>query len=122
MQNKLTVEMIAKMDKELAEWLPLLVKAHIEGHTATDKPVPLSLWPHFWIHKGFDAIENLIADDGFCFGNDLTLADCALVPQTIGAIKYQLDMSPYPKIMRVYNKVLDLECVKQTMADAIAQI
>jgi len=65
MQNKLTVEKIAEMDSELAEWLPRAVKAHVNpdggsGHEE-DEVAPI-LWPHWWIIKGFDSIEGLIDD------------------------------------------------------------
>lgn len=123
MQNKLTVEKIAKMDPDLAAWLPIAVKAHIEGgHEHEVAPV---LWPHEWIMKGLASIEKLI-DDGeafkFCFGNKPTLADCALVPQVIGAKKYMVDMSLYPNCVKVHDNVLAMEEVHTTMADVIATL
>jgi maleylacetoacetate isomerase len=84
MQNKLTVEKVAEMDPELAEWLPKAFRAHLDG----DKHVgegELNYWPHWWMRRGFTAIEGLIADDAiYCCGDSLTLADCALIPQVIG--------------------------------------
>lgn len=124
MQNKLTVEKIAEMDPELAEWLPKVVKAHVDGTNHGQEEVAPILWPHWWILKGFDSIEGLIddSDDGFCFGSQLTLADCALVPQVIGAKKYQVDMTPFPKICRVYDTVVNLESVKKGLADVLATV
>jgi maleylacetoacetate isomerase len=123
MQNKLTVEKIAEMDKELAEWLPKVFKLHIEGglHDPSEK-API-LWPQEWIIKGLESIEGLI-DDGstFCFGNNLTLADCALVPQVIGAKKYLVDMTPYPKATKVHDNVMALDVVKEGMADVLNKL
>ena len=122
MQNKLTVEKLAKVDKELAEWLPLAVKHHIEGGHFDDEVAPV-LWPHEFIMKGFSVIEKLIDDKSkYCFGNTVTLADCALVPQVIGAKKYLVDLKPYPKIMHVYQNVMNLDCVKTTMGDVLERI
>jgi glutathione S-transferase len=123
MQNKLTVEKIAEMDKELAEWLPKVFKLHIEGggHDLNEK-API-LWPQEWIIKGLESIEGLIDDDStFCFGNTLTLADCALVPQVIGAKKYLVDMTPYPKATKVHDNVLALDVVKEGMADVLNKL
>jgi glutathione S-transferase len=125
MQNKLTVEKIAEMDKGLADWLPKAFKAHIKGggheHEPNEK-TPI-FWPQEWIMKGLESIEGLIDDDSaFCFGNTLTLADCALVPQVIGAKKYLVDMTPYPKATKVHDNVLALDAVKEGMADVLNKL
>jgi glutathione S-transferase len=38
----------------------------------------------------------------FCHGDRPGLADIALVPQVVNAERYQLDMSPYPTIFRIF--------------------
>lgn len=125
MQNKLTVEKIAEMDPELAEWSPKAVKAHVDGtkHDDQQQVAPV-LWPHWWIIKGFESIEGLIDKEPsqYCFGNQVTLADCALVPQVIGAKKYQVDMTPYPNICRVYDNVASLEAVQEGLDDVLATV
>ena len=127
MQNKLTVEKIAEMEPKLAAWLPLAVKAHIDGgtHAMEEGEETPILWPHEWIIKGFNAIESLIDDEDtskFCFGNEVTLADCAVTPQVIGAKKYLVDMTKYPKLLRVHDNVLALEEVQKTMKDVIDRL
>ena len=123
MQNKYTVEMIAEMDKELADWLPKAFKAHITGGGHEPKEKAPILWPQKWIMKGLEAVEGLIDDDStFCFGNTLTLADCALVPQVIGAKKYLVDMTPYPKVTKVHDNVLTLDVIKEGMADVLNKL
>ena len=107
MQNKLTVEKIAAMEPTLAAWLPVAIKAHIDGgiHGSTEEETPI-LWPHEWIMKGFAAIESLIDPSSkFCFGDEPTLADCAVTPQVIGAKKYLVDMTKYPKLLRVHDNI-----------------
>lgn len=57
-------------------------------------------WIRHWIAEGFNAIEALIGDDGFCFGEP-GLADVYLLPQVYAARRFELDLSHYPKIARV---------------------
>jgi glutathione S-transferase len=37
----------------------------------------------------------------FCVGDQLTLADCFLIPQLYNAKRYGVDLSPYPTIERL---------------------
>ena len=61
-------------------------------------------WYHHWMHKGFTAIEqNLQSGDtgSFCHGSTPTIADCCLVPQIYNAYRYNVDMTPYPTMLRI---------------------
>jgi len=64
-------------------------------------------WYNHWIASGFNAFEQLLADDPrtgvFCHGDTPGLADIALVPQVYNAHRYSLDLDPYPTIMRIYQ-------------------
>lgn len=44
-------------------------------------------WSKFWINKGLAAIEKLLAESAgeYCVGDEITLADCCLVPQVFNA-------------------------------------
>lgn len=68
---------------------------------ADDKAV--NAWAGRWITAGFDAIERLIErhGQGWAWGEAPTLADCCLVPQVFGARRFEVDLSPYPKILAV---------------------
>ncbi|WP_342246836.1 maleylacetoacetate isomerase [Pseudomonas sp. OTU5201] len=57
-------------------------------------------WIRHWIAEGFNAIEALIGEEGFCFGEP-GLADVYLLPQVYAARRFELDLSHYPKIARV---------------------
>ena len=67
----------------------------------------IGVWYNHWIDAGFQALETLLADDPrtglFCHGDRPGLADIALVPQVVNAERYQLDMSPYPTISRIFT-------------------
>jgi glutathione S-transferase len=45
----------------------------------------------------------------FCHGEAPGLADVALVPQVVNAERYQLDLSPYPTITRIFQSCMRLE-------------
>ncbi|MGV8920900.1 MAG: maleylacetoacetate isomerase [Pseudomonas sp.] len=57
-------------------------------------------WIDHWIIQGFNAVEALIGDEGFCFG-EVGLADVFLLPQLYAARRFNVDLSDYPKICRV---------------------
>ena len=60
-------------------------------------------WYHHWIREGFDALEPNINAAPYAAGHQVTLADVYLVPQVYNALRFGLNMSPYPKIMNSYD-------------------
>ncbi len=63
-------------------------------------------WIRHWIAEGFNAVEALIGEEGFCFGEP-GLADVYLLPQVYAARRFELDLSHYPKIARVERLALE---------------
>jgi maleylpyruvate isomerase len=61
----------------------------------------ISRWIARWIGDGFDALEQLIVGDTFCFGDAPTLADCCLAPQVFSAQRFKIDLDRWPKIRAV---------------------
>ncbi|WP_273861599.1 maleylacetoacetate isomerase [Pseudomonas sp. LA5] len=57
-------------------------------------------WISHWIDEGLAAVEAQIGSSGFCFG-DVGLADVYLLPQLYAARRFQVDLSPYPRLLRV---------------------
>jgi maleylacetoacetate isomerase len=72
----------------------------------------IAKWYNHWIATGFQALEPLLAQDArtgmFCHGDSPGLADIALVPQVVNAERYQLDLGPYPTLMRIYENCMEL--------------
>ncbi|XP_011700261.1 PREDICTED: probable maleylacetoacetate isomerase 2 [Wasmannia auropunctata] len=60
-------------------------------------------WPQHWITRGFIAVEKLLSSSAgkYCVGDEITLADCCLVPQVYNARKFHVDLKPFPMILRV---------------------
>ena len=59
-------------------------------------------WYRHWIAEGFAALETLAAAGAgrFLAGDEVTLADICLVPQMYNARRFELDLAPYPTLVR----------------------
>lgn len=61
----------------------------------------VSAWIAHWIRAGFDAVERLIGEEGYCFGGEPSLADVYLIPQVYSARRFGVALDSYPRIVRV---------------------
>jgi maleylpyruvate isomerase len=81
----------------------------------------IETWYNHWIATGFAAFERLLVADGrigdFCDGDQPGLADIALAPQVVNSERYQLDLSPYPTIVRIYANCMKLDAFTQAHPD-----
>lgn len=73
------------------------------------------VWYRHWLKLGFDALELRLKHHAgrYCFDDEVTMADLTLIPQVYNAYRYQLDMTPYPIIQRIYNNCLSLDAFFQ---------
>ena len=60
-------------------------------------------WYHHWIHKNFPALEELVRAGPFALGSECSLADVVIVPQVFNALRFEIDMWAYTKILSIYN-------------------
>ncbi|PKI02325.1 glutathione binding-like protein [Glaciecola sp. 33A] len=60
------------------------------------------------MREGFTALEETVTDDKFCVGEQLTVAEVYLVPQIYNALRFNVDMTAYPKIMQIYQRCNEL--------------
>lgn len=58
-------------------------------------------WIAHWISQGLAAVEQLIGDSGYCFGDAPGLADVYLIPQLYAAERFNISLDAYPRIRRV---------------------
>ncbi|MBC3346946.1 maleylacetoacetate isomerase [Pseudomonas sp. SWRI196] len=67
------------------------------GHDETQ----VAQWIGHWIGQGLAAVEQLIGDDGYCFGTTPGVADVYLIPQLYAAERFNASLEAYPRIRRV---------------------
>ncbi|MFA5598362.1 MAG: maleylacetoacetate isomerase [Pusillimonas sp.] len=73
-------------------------------------------WYNHWIAEGFASLEALLERAGsqnFCFDEQVSLADCCLVPQVANALRMKCDLAPYTRVMAVYNHCNTLPAFQQ---------
>ena len=60
-------------------------------------------WYRHWIDETFTALEQLLMTTAgvYCVGNEVTLADCMLVPQVYNAHRFNMTLDDYPTIARI---------------------
>jgi maleylpyruvate isomerase len=65
-------------------------------------------WAAQWIAPGFDALEALVARHGagWSLGDAPTLVDCYLIPQMYSARRFNMDLSPWPRLLAVEQTAL----------------
>jgi maleylpyruvate isomerase len=64
----------------------------------------IAAWYRHWIAAGFEALEVQLGrrvPTPFTFGLHPTLADICLIPQMANARRFEVDLAPYPNLVRV---------------------
>jgi len=79
-------------------------------------------WYRHWVREGFDALEALAAPRAgrFLFGDSVTLADICLVPQMYNARRFEVDLAPYPTLVRADAAAAALEPFAAAHPDRVA--
>lgn len=71
--------------------------------------VTMQSWMQHFIPKGFEGVEAMLrTSDRYCHGDSLTMADCCLMPQMYNALRWEVDMAPFPKIAAKYDALKDI--------------
>lgn len=68
----------------------------------------LSDWTRHWISLGLTAVEQMVGNGPYCFDDAPTLADICLIPQLFNARRVELDLSPFPKLVRIEKNAYTL--------------
>ncbi|XP_026676004.1 probable maleylacetoacetate isomerase 2 [Diaphorina citri] len=60
-------------------------------------------WAQHWIHRGLRAVEKLLSSSAgkYCVGDDISVADCCLIPQVFNARRFHVDLRPFPIVLRI---------------------
>lgn len=74
-------------------------------------------WYQHWVVEGLNALERMVENDGYCYGDTPTLADICLIPQLYNARRFNVDLTAYPKLCRIEANCLQLEAFKQAVPE-----
>ena len=70
-------------------------------------------WYRHWIAEGFASMEAYLLNEKrhgrYVLRDQVTMADCCLVPQVFNAQRYECDLNPYPAVMRIFDECMKLE-------------
>ena len=71
-------------------------------------PEKRKAWAKFWNENGLQAFEKICSrtTGKFSVGDDLTLADLCLIPQCYNARRFDVDLSKYPNINRIFETAM----------------
>ena len=76
-------------------------------------------WFSRWVDKAFTPFESILVNDKdvglYCFGNSPTIVDICLFSQVVNNVRFEVDMSKYPKINSVYNNCLNNEAFSKAL-------
>lgn len=79
-------------------------------------------WYRHWIAEGLGALEAAAPSDGFFGGGAPGVVDCCLVPQLYNARRFELDLSPWPRLVAIDARAADLTAVAAAHPDAVAPV
>jgi len=73
----------------------------------------IKAWYQHWVADGLAKFEAELGQarprGRFCHGDAPGLAECCLVPQIFNAQRYDCDLAPYPRTIRVFDACMALE-------------
>jgi maleylacetoacetate isomerase len=75
----------------------------------------IDAWYRHWCHEGLSAYERElnagpagVAPGQYSVGDDVSLADVCLVPQIFNAKRFNVDTSPFPETMAIFERLMQL--------------
>ncbi|MCG9564068.1 maleylacetoacetate isomerase [Vibrio chagasii] len=106
----------------------LRVLQYLERELSCEQEAKMD-WLHHWMSQGFHALEEKLAkhrkvhgDSVYSLTDSPCIVDICLVPQVYNALRFDLDMSPYPlinSIVAACNKLpAFIEAMPENQADA----
>ena len=80
------------------------ITAYLKANLRADED-DIHAWYTQWMHRGFTGVETAVRGNGglFCFGETAGMADCLLIPQMFNAYRFDVDMSPFPTLERIFE-------------------
>ncbi|MXP10190.1 maleylacetoacetate isomerase [Pseudoblastomonas halimionae] len=79
----------------------------------------IDTWYRHWIAEGFAALEAQAPDRGLFGGDTPDLSDICLVPQMYNARRFETDLAPYPKLVRIDAALNGQDAFAQATPEAV---
>lgn len=79
-----------------------------------------SRFTQHWIHDGLTNLEHFLAQmaGNYCFGDDVTAADCFVVPQCFAARRFGVNPDEFPNLARVNSNAIKLTAFQRAHPEA----
>jgi len=78
-------------------------------------------WMHHWMAEGFAALEQMAPDTGLFGGENPNVVDVCLGPQFYNARRFEADLSPFPKLVRIDAACRELEAFQKAAPEAVKE-
>lgn len=72
-------------------------------------------WTQHWIRYGLETLETFLKPHAgkYSFGDQITAADCFVIPHLFGADRFKVSTAPYSTLLRIRDNALNLEAFKK---------
>lgn len=77
-------------------------------------------WYRHWIVEGLAVLEAAAPDTGFFGGATPGVVDCCLIPQLYNARRFDIDLSPWPRLVAIDARAALLPAVAAAHPDRVA--
>jgi maleylacetoacetate isomerase len=89
---------------------------YVTGKLGATEEQKLAWYAH-WVNTGFSAVEQRLATERwtgrYCHGDTPGMADACLVPQVANAVRFKVDLAPFPTIRRINETCLEHEAFRK---------
>lgn len=76
-------------------------------------------WFRTWVNDCFSALETQMSNDPatgkFCHGDTPTIADTCIVAQVVSNARFDVDITPYPTISRIFDNCMALQAFEKAL-------
>lgn len=81
----------------------------------------IGAWYATWIIRGFEALEVHARQSktDFLFGDQPGLAEICLIPQVYNARRFNVDLSPYSRLVEIDTKCMELKAFRNAAPEAV---